>query len=66
VAIVHDPAASVSPTTDRRGSSLLDGCPECVVNTELPRRTSIVANGFHSEYECSDCGHTWTTDWKDD
>jgi hypothetical protein len=44
-------------------AGLLDGCPGCVVNTELPRDTQPTATGFHAEYECSDCGHAWTTDW---
>lgn len=43
--------------------SKVDGCPECVLNTEPPRSAVAVGNGWRCAYLCSDCGHAWTTDW---
>lgn len=45
--------------------SRLDGCPECVLNTELPKSTAPTDNGYRAAYLCNDCGHAWTTDWTD-
>lgn len=45
--------------------SLCDGCPECATNVEPPRSVVAVMGAHRATYECADCGHTWTTDWKD-
>lgn len=42
-----------------------DGCPECVVNVEIPRSVVVLKDGHRAAYVCSDCGHAWTTDWRD-
>lgn len=47
------------------GMSNVDGCPECVTNTEPPRSCVRVDDAWRCGYLCSDCGHAWTTDWKD-
>lgn len=65
MAIVHDPALTVARTPDIPPHARLDGCPECVVNAELPKSTAALADGFRAAYLCTDCGHAWTTDWKD-
>ena len=47
----------------------IDGCPECVVNTETPlrvRETFTNIAGFQADYRCTDCGHRWTTAWVDE
>lgn len=44
----------------------IDGCPECVYNTEAPRSVEPFTNGFNAAYLCTDCGHAWTTSWKED
>ena len=46
--------------------SHLDGCPECVYGTELPKSWAPTTDGYQTAYLCSDCGHAWTTDWKDE
>ena len=43
----------------------IDGCPECVVNTELPHSTTRTTTGWLSVYRCADCGHAWSTSWRD-
>jgi hypothetical protein len=59
------------PNLDRVGNALtralsrVDGCPECVHNTEPPRAAVPSTTGWWCSYLCSDCGHTWTTDWAD-
>lgn len=45
--------------------SAVDGCPSCVLNTEPPRSVIALTAGYRATYLCSDCGHAWTTDWKD-
>jgi hypothetical protein len=45
--------------------SLIDGCPECIHNTEPPKSAVRAANGWLTAYVCSDCGHAWATSWKD-
>lgn len=45
--------------------SWADGCPECVLNVEPPRSVVELTNGFRNAYLCSDCGHAWTTDWRE-
>ena len=49
------------------GMSLVDGCPECP-NVQPPMATipTIPDRGWCNRYVCADCGHTWTTEWKDD
>lgn len=47
------------------GMSLIDGCPACVLNTEPPRSTVRLEQGWRCAYLCTDCGHAWTTDWRD-
>lgn len=44
--------------------SAVDGCPECVLNVEPPRSTTTLTDGYRNAYLCSDCGHAWTTDWR--
>lgn len=41
----------------------LDGCPECVENTEAPRAVTPTRDGWMAAYLCADCGHSWTTSW---
>ena len=50
-----------------RRMARVDGCPECVRNTEPPRRVCDTPGqpGFTADYTCSDCGHRWTTAWLD-
>lgn len=52
------------PPTQHLGMSRVDGCPECVLNVEVPV-TSIPLTeiGYRNLYICSDCGHTWATEW---
>jgi hypothetical protein len=52
-------------TANDSAMSLIDGCPECVHNTEPPKSAARVADGWFTAYSCSDCGHAWTTSWKD-
>lgn len=62
------PVASMPAADTNRAhppESLTDGCPSCVVNVEPPRSVTTLAIGFRAAYLCSDCGHAWTTDWKD-
>lgn len=42
---------------------MIDGCPECVLNTEPPRSSTLLDGAVRCAYLCSDCGHAWTTDW---
>lgn len=41
----------------------LDGCPNCITNTEEPRHMIRLADGCDAGYRCSDCGHEWSTAW---
>lgn len=52
------------PPTSHPGISRVDGCPECVLNVEPPI-TSIPlgGDGYRNAYICSDCGHSWVTEW---
>lgn len=50
---------------DARRMTQIDGCPECVVNAELPKSVAPLTTGYRTAYLCADCGHAWTTDWKD-
>lgn len=57
--------------TDRRigdeltaAMSRLDGCGECIYNTEMPRAAMPDGTGgWLCHYVCTDCGHTWKTTW---
>lgn len=41
----------------------VDGCPECVVNTEAPIVLERLNPGCSAAYHCTDCGHSWETAW---
>ena len=43
----------------------IDGCPQCVLNTEEPLDVFGTAgtNQLTALYRCSDCGHRWHTSW---
>lgn len=43
----------------------VDGCPECVVNTEAPFDAYPTRGGYVATYRCSDCGHHWSTAWSE-
>ena len=43
----------------------VDGCPNCVANVEPPKSTAVGDDGALCAYLCSDCGHAWTTSWRD-
>lgn len=43
----------------------VDGCPQCVVNVEPPKSSVRRGDATLSAYLCSDCGHAWTTEWRD-
>lgn len=47
------------------GMSLVDGCPNCVINTEPPTSAAAACEGWACTYRCADCGHAWTTNWRD-
>lgn len=60
------PPSSVTRLGDPLTAAMshLDGCPQCVHNTEMP--TAAVPDGTDAwlcHYACTDCGHTWTTAW---
>lgn len=62
---VHERLAPSAPAVHAGHMALVDGCPECVSNTEPPQSVETVRNAVHAAYQCSDCGHAWTTDWRD-
>lgn len=41
----------------------LDGCPRCVVNSEVPFGAFNAPTGLVALYKCTDCGHRWHTSW---
>jgi hypothetical protein len=61
------PGCGLSAPSDKfahaSGMSLIDGCPECVLNTEAPTDATPTEGGWRCAYRCSDCGHRWTTSW---
>lgn len=57
----HTPPGSPPATAYGR----VDGCPECVTNVEPPWAVEGTANDYIAAYLCSDCGHRWTTSWKE-
>lgn len=45
-------------------ASRIDGCPNCVHNTEAPKSWLGTDADVTCAYLCSDCGHAWITSWK--
>jgi hypothetical protein len=43
----------------------VDGCPSCVRNSEAPFDTYPTTDGYVATYRCTDCGHRWSTAWRD-
>ena len=43
----------------------VDGCPSCVSNVEPPKSSVMDGDSTLCGYLCSDCGHAWTTSWRD-
>lgn len=41
----------------------VDGCPGCVVNSEIPEHVQPTARGCLATYRCTDCGFEWDTAW---
>jgi len=64
MAILPYPADSAAPPSPGALGNA-DGCPSCVMNVEPPRSVVEIADGHRCAYLCSDCGHAWTTDWRD-
>lgn len=61
---------SVEPTSDRPleptwrlGMSRVDGCPECVLNVEMPVTCDLIFEGYRNTYIFTDCDFAWTTEW---
>lgn len=53
-----------SPHWAIEGMAQVDGCPECVVNTQTPWTAEVSpALGRIARYVCSDCGTAWVTSW---
>lgn len=44
----------------------VDGCPDCVTNTEPPYVVIDHGTWFTAKYGCETCGHFWETAWRDD
>lgn len=58
------PTTTAEPPTE--WMSRIDGCPECVDNTEAPQSVEDTGGGgFNARYRCADCGHRWETAWWD-
>ena len=55
--------ATSSPRAETQAR--VDGCPECIANTEPPLLEHPIEDGFVAFYRCSDCGHLWSTAWGD-
>jgi len=51
--------------SEHEAMSNIDGCPNCVTNAEPPRSATQLEQGWRCAYLCHDCGHAWTTDWRD-
>lgn len=56
--------ATDSLTRTTAPMAAVDGCPECVANVEPPLSHIVLELGYRCAYLCSDCGHAWTTDWR--
>lgn len=41
----------------------VDGCPDCVTNTEAPEHVEPSPRGCVCFYRCHDCGYVWQTAW---
>lgn len=57
---------SIPPTPDGPSTCTnphVDGCDQCVVNSEIPVRVDSTARGCLAEYRCTDCGYKWQTAW---
>lgn len=52
-------------TWDNLALSRVDGCPECVRNTEAPHDAYPTSDGYVATYHCADCGHRWSTAWRE-
>ena len=61
--IIPNGEAAAYPSPGSCTEPHIDGCPECVVNVEEPWLHETRPDGCHTAYECSDCGHTWPTNW---
>lgn len=55
--------ADPSDTSSTCTLAHVDGCPECIYNTEAPEHTEPTGHGCLATYRCHDCGHTWETAW---
>jgi hypothetical protein len=53
-------------TADLHAAGLADGCPTACGNVEPPAAWMRVGDAWRCGYLCSDCGETWTTDWRED
>ena len=40
-----------------------DGCPGCIINSEIPQHVEATPRGCLATYRCTDCGHAWETAW---
>jgi DNA-directed RNA polymerase subunit M/transcription elongation factor TFIIS len=55
--------ANVTPPSGSLAARL-DGCPQCVQNTEVPYGAfEPPSGGMVALYKCTDCGHRWHTSW---
>lgn len=57
------------PVSQPSGSVVarLDGCPNCVVNAEVPYgQFTTPSRSVVALYKCSDCGHRWHASWAKD
>lgn len=45
--------------------ALVDACPECCINVEPPSSVYATDTGWLTNHVCVDCGHAWSTNWKD-
>lgn len=58
----HPPDDSPRPTPVCTNAHV-DGCPKCVVNSEMPVHVERRPDGCEAFYRCTDCGHEWPTSW---
>lgn len=67
-------STSLPPTQPHRTSPVqtilpmarVDACPNACGNTEAPFWVTPTAEhwaAYIAHYQCSDCGHRWTTSW---
>lgn len=62
---VDNELAAGSGPPDAQAMSRIDGCPNCVTNTEAPRSWAATDIGYCCAYLCEDCGEAWLTNWRD-